>query len=154
MSVYHHDGCPEEPKEKEEDSAAQGEWFTKANIQREHAPLLGRSVLSEGVGSFIYNPDEEDDDEDDDDDDEYDEGESAWRGQVDDTSTSDFHGDVSGMLTLLRRQHLREPEEGAPDTPLPAAVHRNDTSRPQLLRVCIPRLLRRLARLPCADIAL
>ena len=91
MSVYHHDGCPEEPKEKEEDSAAQGEWFTKANIQREHAPLLGRSVLSEGVGSFIYNPDEEDDDEDDDDDDEYDEGESAWRGQVDDTTISALH---------------------------------------------------------------
>ena len=78
-------------------------WFTKANIQREHAPLLGRSVLSEGVGSFIYNPDEEDDDEDDDDDDEYDEGESAWRGQVDDTTISALHRDVSGMLLQLGR---------------------------------------------------
>ena len=38
----------------------------KANIQRERALTLGRSVLSEGEGSFIYNPDEEDDDEDDD----------------------------------------------------------------------------------------
>ena len=65
-------------------------------------------MLSEGVGSFIYNPDEEDDDEDDDDDDEYDEGESAWRGQVDDTTISALHRDVSGMLLQLGREHENE----------------------------------------------
>jgi len=42
-------------------------WFAKANIQRERVLTLGRSVLLEGEGSFIDNPDEEDDDEDHDD---------------------------------------------------------------------------------------
>ena len=45
---------------------------------------LGRSVLSEGEGSFIYNPDEEDDDDDDDeyeDDDEEDEDEDDEGGR-------------------------------------------------------------------------
>ena len=67
---------PKSRTSKKKTRQRKANWFAKANIQRERALTLGRSVLSEGEGSFIYNPDEEDDDEDDDeyeDDDEDDE---------------------------------------------------------------------------------
>ena len=68
---------PKSRTSKKKTRQRKANWFAKANIQRERALTLGRSVLSEGEGSFIYNPDEEDDDEDDDeyedDDDEEDE---------------------------------------------------------------------------------
>ena len=69
---------PKSRTSKKKTRQRKANWFAKANIQRERALTLGRSVLSEGEGSFIYNPDEEDDDEDDDeyeDDDEDDEDE-------------------------------------------------------------------------------
>merc|ERR1712118_255433 len=58
---------PKSRTSKKKTRQRKANWFAKANIQRERALTLGRSVLSEGEGSFIYNPDEEDDDEDDDD---------------------------------------------------------------------------------------
>ena len=69
------DGGTEEPNVQEKTRQRKANWFAKANIQRERALTLGRSVLSEGEGSFIYNPDEEDDEDDDEyeDDDEDDE---------------------------------------------------------------------------------
>merc|ERR1719171_1768292 len=68
---------PKSRTSKKKTRQRKANWFAKANIQRERALTLGRSVLSEGEGSFIYNPDEEDDDEDDEyeDDDEEDEDE-------------------------------------------------------------------------------
>ena len=69
---------PKSRTSKKKTRQRKANWFAKANIQRERALTLGQSVLSEGEGSFIYNPDEEDDDEDDDeyeDDDEDDEDE-------------------------------------------------------------------------------
>ena len=57
---------PKSRTSKKKTRQRKANWFAKANIQRERALTLGRSVLSEGEGSFIYNPDEEDDDEDDD----------------------------------------------------------------------------------------
>merc|ERR1719160_2153874 len=62
---------PKSRTSKKKTRQRKANWFAKANIQRERALTLGRSVLSEGEGSFIYNPDEEDDDDDEDDDDEY-----------------------------------------------------------------------------------
>ena len=56
---------PKSRTSKKKTRQRKANWFAKANIQRERALTLGRSVLSEGEGSFIYNPDEEDDDEDD-----------------------------------------------------------------------------------------
>merc|ERR1711990_229015 len=71
---------PKSRTSKKKTRQRKANWFAKANIQRERALTLGRSVLSEGEGSFIYNPDDEDDDEDDDDeyeDDEEDEEQQA-----------------------------------------------------------------------------
>ena len=56
---------PKSRTSKKKTRQRKANWFAKANIQRERALTLGRSVLSEGEGSFIYNPDEEDDDDDD-----------------------------------------------------------------------------------------
>ena len=77
------DGRAEEPN-VQEDSAAQGELVREGQHPARGALLtLGRSVLSEGEGSFIYNPDEEDDDEDDEyeDDDEEEEDEDDEDGE-------------------------------------------------------------------------
>ena len=52
---------PKSRTSKKKTRQRKANWFAKANIQRERALTLGRSVLSEGEGSFIYNPDEEDD---------------------------------------------------------------------------------------------
>ena len=56
---------PKSRTSKKKTRQRKANWFAKANIQRERALTLGRSVRSEGEGSFIYNPDEEDDDEED-----------------------------------------------------------------------------------------
>ena len=56
---------PKSRTSKKKTRQRKANWFAKANIQRERALTLGRSVLSEGEGSFIYNPDEEDDEDDD-----------------------------------------------------------------------------------------
>ena len=56
---------PKSRTSKKKTRQRKANWFAKANIQRERALTLGRSVLSEGEGSFIYNPDEADDDDDD-----------------------------------------------------------------------------------------
>merc|ERR1719498_1075431 len=56
---------PKSRTSKKKTRQRKANWFAKANIQRERALTLGRSVLSEGEGSFIYNPDEEDYDDDD-----------------------------------------------------------------------------------------
>merc|ERR1719201_1540134 len=77
---------PKSRTSKKKTRQRKANWFAKANIQRERALTLGRSVLSEGEGSFIYNPDDEDDDEDDDDeyedDDEEEEDDSAAQGEL------------------------------------------------------------------------
>merc|ERR1719421_2532222 len=75
---------PKSRMSKKKTRQRKANWFAKANIQRERALTLGRSVLSEGEGSFIYNPDDEDDDEDDDDEYEDDDEEEEDEDEEDD----------------------------------------------------------------------
>ena len=66
---------PKKRQSKMKTRQRKANWFAKADLQRERALTLGRSVLSGSASSFIYNPeadDDEDDDEEDDEDDEED----------------------------------------------------------------------------------
>merc|ERR1719161_1297909 len=75
---------PKSRTSKKKTRQRKANWFAKAKIQRERALTLGRSVLSEGEGSFIYNPDDEDDDDDDDDEYEDDDEEEEDEDEEDD----------------------------------------------------------------------
>ncbi|KAH8065196.1 hypothetical protein JL722_2104 [Aureococcus anophagefferens] len=70
---------PKKRQSKMKTRQRKANWFAKADLQRERALTLGRSVLSGSASSFIYNPeaddDEDDDEEDDEDEDEEDEDE-------------------------------------------------------------------------------
>jgi len=76
---------PKSRTSKKKTRQRKANWFAKANIQRERALTLGRSVLSEGEGSFIYNPDEADDD----DDDEFEDDEDEEEEEEDDEEDAD-----------------------------------------------------------------
>ena len=61
---------PKSRTSKKKTRQRKANWFAKADLQRERALTLGRSVLSGSASSFIYNPEADDDDDDDEEDDE------------------------------------------------------------------------------------
>ena len=63
---------PKKRQSKMKTRQRKANWFAKADLQRERALTLGRSVLSGSASSFIYNPEADDDDDDDEEDDEED----------------------------------------------------------------------------------
>ena len=61
---------PKKRQSKMKTRQRKANWFAKADLQRERALTLGRSVLSGSASSFIYNPEADDDEDDDEEDDE------------------------------------------------------------------------------------